>query len=121
LRRHERQDVPSVGKREHRSLSARQVLLDENPLPRCPENAGEGGPDSVLGLLAGARDSDALARGQAVHLDNERVASSRRKRAQVSQGRGFRLEGLEAGRWDACPTHDLLGEDLGALDASSST
>ncbi len=104
---------PSVT-HEDRGLPPLQALLDDDPLPRRPEHAGERGPHGLLGLLAGAGDGDALARRGPVGLHDDRVVAVG---AQVGERRRLAVEGLVAGRRDAGVAHELLGEDLRALYA----
>src|SRR5829696_2939726 len=121
LGRHVRQYVASVGESENGGLLAPQVLLEYQTLPRRPKRPIEHVAHGILGLLIGVCDHNALARRQAVHLDDDGVAVPRGKRAEVGERRCFPVEGLRAGGWDAGVLHDLFGKDLRTLDARRAT
>ncbi len=114
LGREERQDLAPVRDDEDGCLPSFEALLYDDPLPGGPELAGERGPHGLLGLVAVVGDGDALARGGAVGLhDNREVAAG----GEVGQRRRLAVKGLEVRGGDAGLAHELLGEDLGALDA----
>ena len=79
--------------------------------PNLPANEALHG---LLGLVAGVGDGDALARRGPVGLHDDRVVAAG---GEVGQRRRLAVEGLEVRRRDAGLAHELLGEDLGALDA----
>ena len=100
----------AVAQRQQRELLALERLLDHHAaLAEAPLH--EEVLERLARLLLVGRDDDALARGQAVELQHDRVALDR-AHALVDgvhrQPRGGR---------DAGSLHDLLGERLGALQA----
>jgi hypothetical protein len=110
LRRRHRHGPLAVAQREQGELLALEVLLDEHArVAEAPfhEHCLERG----TGLVPAGRDDDALARGQPVGLEDDRVSVDRGQPvlhvAHEGGGRGGHPGGL----------HDLLGERLGSLEA----
>jgi hypothetical protein len=100
---------PSVATKTDASLPSRY-----DPLPRRPELAGERGPHGLLGLVPRVGHGDALPSRRPVGLHDDGVVGVG---TQVGEGGLLAVEGLEAGGRDAGVAHELLGEDLRALDA----
>src|SRR5436305_19657 len=68
----ERDDVLAVAQREQRELVALEPLLDQHPpAGRAEAVVDERGRHGGVGLGGGRADDDALARGEAVGLDDD--------------------------------------------------
>src|SRR5450830_829963 len=114
LGRRQRHGVPAVAEDKQRHFGAGEELLDDNDVAGGAEVARhEAAFDRRPGFGVIVADDDALAGGQAVGLDDQRV------RAVGAEGGERRLEGLVAAvraRGHAALAHHLFGEDLAALE-----
>ena len=104
-----RQRGLAVAQGQQRQLLALEVLLhDDAALAEAAGHEELVQRGSRLGLVGG--DDDALARGEAVELQDDRVALDR------GHPVGHGVDGPPRGGGHAGGLHDLLGEGLGALE-----
>ena len=94
-------------------LGAGEELLNDDVLAALAEDLiRHHGLDGLLSLLPGLGNDDTLAQGQAVGLDDRRNGGG----FQVPKGRVHIAEDLILRRGNAVLLHQILGEDLAALD-----
>ena len=101
----------AVGKGQKRALGAGQHLLDNHGIAGIAKGAAKALAHGLLGLLKFDRHDDALARGKAVGLDDQRGALL----AHVGESRSLVGKRAVGCRRNARALHELLGEQLGAL------
>ena len=94
-------------------LGTGKKLLNDDVLAALAEDLiRHHGLDGLLGLLPGLGNDDTLAQGQAVSLDDRRNGGG----FQIPKGRVHIVEDLVLRRGNAVLLHQILGEDLAALD-----
>ena len=103
----------AVGEGQHTDLRTGEELLDDHTAARFPEHAvchhiGDG----LHGLLPGLGNDHALAQGQTVGLDDRGDGGG----FQILEGSVQIIEDLVLCRGDAVFLHQVLGEDLAALN-----
>ena len=110
---HHGDDGLTVGKGQDRDLGTLQELFHDQLLAALAELVVlHAGADRLLRLLAAASHHHALAQGQPVRLDHHGDGAA----ADIAEC-GIQLgEDLVAGGGDAVLFHQVLGEDLAALD-----
>ena len=113
LRRGKRQSRLAVGQHQERGLLALEKFLDDNSLARHTEDPFfEEKPEGPFGLRLRIDDDDALARGQAIGLQDGRQSDRLERDARlVQRGRHRR-----AGGGNAMPATELFAVDLRCLD-----
>ena len=118
LRRSHRNGAAAVADREKRDLGAGQAFLEHEPIPGGPElpllhRRGDRG----AGCRPVVGDDDPLAGGEAVGLDHHGISEL----ATVKHGLGRSCVVADAitGRRNAMSGHEVLGEDLAALESGS--
>ena len=114
LRRRERHRRRAVAEHQQRDLGAGEVLLGDEHVAGVAELArDEAGADGLAGLVHVLADEHALAGGQAVGLDHQRVVVAA---LDVGERRLQALVPPVGAGGHAAGGHDLLGEDLAALE-----
>ena len=101
----------AVGKGQQRALGAGQHLLDNHGVAGIAKGAAKALAYGFLGLLKFGRHDNALARGKAVGLDDQRGALL----AHVGESRSLVGKRTIGCRRNARTLHELLGEQLRAL------
>ena len=102
----------AIGEGQQRALGTGEHLLDDHSAAGGAERAVKALMHGVQGLVEGERHHNALARGQAVGLDDDGSALL----AHVGKG-GFLVgEGAVGRRGNARAGHELFGETLGSLE-----
>ena len=110
----QRQHGGPIRQHEERDLLAFHELLDHDGAPGLAEaSLHEAQRDGAVGLLQGPADLHALAGGEPIGLDHQRRAQLP---AVAARGAGLG-ERPEARRRDPVARHEILGEDLRALEA----
>ena len=101
----------AVGKGQQRALGTNEHLLDDHGIAGIAKGAAKALAHGLLGLLKFGRHDNALARGKAVGLHDQRGALL----AHVGESRSLVGKRTIGRRRNARTLHELLGEQLGAL------
>ena len=101
----------AVGKGQQRALGANEHLLDNHGVAGIAKGAAKTLAHGLLGLRKLGCHDNALARGKAVGLDDQRGALL----AHVGKSRSLVGKRAVGRRRDTGALHELLGEQLGAL------
>ena len=101
----------AIGKGQQRALGANEHLLNDHGVAGVTEGAAKALAHGLLGLLKFGRHDNALARGKAVGLHDQRGALL----AHVGESRSLVGKRAVGCRRDTGALHELLGEQLGTL------
>ena len=112
LRGRHRTNGLAIGERQQRALGTGEHLLDHHGAAGIAERAVEAFMHGIQRLVQRERHHDALARGEAVRLDDHRSALL----AHVGE-RGLLIgKGPVGSGGDVGARHELLGEEFGTLE-----
>jgi hypothetical protein len=103
----------TIAKREKRNLLAVEKILDEDILPRLAKFARKHQVDRGFRLRDARRHGDALARREAIGLDDNRRAFA----AHISLAEHGISKARVGGGWDFEAGAKILGKNFGAFEA----
>ncbi len=117
----QRDDVLAVAQHDEGGFLAFEELLDDNTGTACVVDDAElvvcqDPVDRLVRLGQRHRDDDALARRQAIGLDDDRRAVFLMLSVHITVSRSGIAEGLVGGGGDAMALHEVLGEGLGRFE-----
>ena len=115
LRRSHGERLPGRDEAQKRALGARHALLDNHRGAGIAEGAVEAGAHGSLGIFHGFGHDDALARRQAVSLDDD----GRALLTHVGERVSLVVETAIGGRGNVVGFHERLGIGLGAFQLSA--